>query len=147
MTYEQSTGLWKAQDGRTLAECYSGFQNGRNNPDKQDQVGVGPIPQGWYTATGPEHAGPGETSPHGPYVIRLNPDAGNEMWDRAGFLAHGDNKDHTASHGCIIPIKGKADGNTVLMGRLLREALWKHGQLENQRLQVVKGPWPVIPST
>ena len=142
MTYEQSTGFWKSGDGRVLAECYSGYQNGKNNPDKQDQVGVGPIPQGWYTGTGPEAAGPGETSPHGPYVIRWVPDAENQMFGRAGFLAHGDSIKNpgTASHGCIIPLKGKVDGNVVLTGRPLREALWEHGKTEGQRLQVVSGP-------
>lgn len=141
MTYEQSTGLWKSGDGRVLAECYSGYQIGKNNPAAQDKVGVGPVPQGWYTLAGPEHAGPGETSPHGPYVIRLVPDPENEMWGRGGFLVHGDSIQHpgTASHGCIIPLKGRVDSDVVLTGRPLREALWKHGQLENQRLQVVAG--------
>lgn len=145
MTYEQSTGLWKSVDGRVLAECYAGYQKGKNNPDFQDKVGLGPLPQGWYTLTGPEHAGKGETSPHGPYVIRLVPDPENEMYDRSGFLVHGDSIAHpgTASFGCIIPLRGKVDGSAVLAGRALREALWKHGQLEVGRLQVVRGPWPV----
>lgn len=145
MTYEQSTGLWKSGDGRVLAECYSGYQKGKNNPGLQDQVGVGPIPQGWYTLTGPEAASPGETSPHGPYVIRLVPDPENRMFGRGGFLAHGDsiNTPGFASHGCIIPLKGKVDSDKVLTGRPLREALWKHGLLEAGRLQVVSGPGTV----
>ncbi len=145
MTYEQSTGYWRASDGRLLAECYSGFSTGKNNPDLQDKIGLGPIPIGSYTLGVPEHAGPGETSPHGPYVIRLTPDPENEMHDRAGFLVHGDSiqAPGTASHGCIIPVKGKVDSDKTLSGRPLREALSKHADLEARRLTVVKGPWPL----
>lgn len=152
MTYEQSTGYWRSGDGRLLAECYSGFSIGKNNPDKQDKIGLGPIPRGRYTGTGPEHVGPGETSPHGPYVIRWKPDNNTRVaiigLDRGpdSFLAHGDNKNHDASHGCVIPVKGKVDGDMVLTGRPLREALWKHGETENQQLDVVRGPWPLTPS-
>lgn len=146
MTYEQSTGLLRSGDGRVLAQCYSGYQNGKNNPAMQNVIGVGPVPQGGYTLTGPEAAGPGETSPHGPYVIRLVPDPENEMYDRAGFLIHGDSIQHpgTASHGCVIPLTGVVDSDVVLAGRPLREAIWKHAGLEAYRLQVVSGPVSTI---
>lgn len=152
MIYEQSTGLWKSQDGRVLANCYSGAGVGKNNPDKQSVHDVGPIPTGWYTLQEPEFTEPGETSPHGPYVIPLKPDPGNDMDgdptqdlpDRSGFLAHGDNQHTpgTASKGCIVPLYGRVDGAMLLFGRMLREALWEHGKKEGQRLQVVTGPWP-----
>lgn len=154
MTYEQSTGLWKSGDGlRILARCYSGAGEGKNNPDKQSVHDVGPIPTGWYTLGEPKFTKPGETSPHGPYVIPLTPDPGNDMDgdptqdlpDRGGFLAHGDNQHApgTASKGCIVPLSGRVDGTMMLYGRMLREALWAYSQKENRRLQVVSGPWPL----
>ncbi len=146
MIYEQSTGLWKSGDGqRVLAHCYSGAGVGKNNPDYEAVVDMGPLPIGWYTLQEPEYVKPGETSPHGPYVIPLAPDPRNAMFHRGGFLAHGD-KVHapgTASKGCIVPLTGRVDGEVVLAGRMLREALWEHGKTEGQRLQVVSGPWPV----
>ena len=145
MIYEQSTGLWKAADGRILAQCYSGAGVGKNNPDYESVIDMGPVPIGWYTLQEPEYAKPGQTSPHGPYVIPLKPDAENTMFHRGGFLVHGDNMHApgTGSEGCIIPLTGKVDGDVVLAGRALREALWAHGTTEGQRLQVVAGPVPV----
>jgi hypothetical protein len=145
MIYEQSTGLWKSGDGRVLAECYSGAGEGKNNPDLEQVIDVGPVPVGRYTLLDPEYTKPGETSPHGPYVIPLKPDADNAMHGRGGFLAHGDNMhaSGTGSEGCIVPLRGKVDGDVVLTGRPLREALWEHGKTEGQRLQVVPGPWPL----
>ena len=43
--------------------------------------------------------------PHcGTYVIRLEPDPGNNMCSRSGFYIHDDSTTHLgfASHGCII---------------------------------------------
>jgi hypothetical protein len=61
--------------------------------------GQGPIPVGGYTIGDPVD-GP----PLGPVRMRLDPDAGNDMFGRSGFLIHADNSDHdyTASEGCII---------------------------------------------
>lgn len=73
---------------------------------------MGPIPRGGYELTGPENVE--KAGPHGPFVIRLVPHLTNEMCGRAGFLIHGDNKDGTASNGCIIP-----EG-----GRPTREKIW-----------------------
>lgn len=154
MIYEQSTGFWKSGDGKIiLARCYSGAGEGKNNPDKQAVHDVGPIPRGWYTLQAPEFTKTGETSPHGPYVIPLKPDPGNDMdgdpdhdtEDRGGFLAHGDNVHFpgTASKGCVIPLNGRVTGKVVLAGRMLREALWEYGKTEGQRLEVVSGPWPL----
>ncbi len=159
MIYEQATGLLKANDGRILAQCYSGFGVGKNNPAYQSVHNTGPIVQGWYTLLEPMYAKPGETSPHGPYVIPLKPDAANDMdgdptktlTPRSGFLMHGD-KLHapgTASQGCVIPLSGKVDGTITLFGNLLREAIWKYAQTEQCRMQVVSGipPSPVVSST
>jgi hypothetical protein len=84
---------------------YSGFddplsgQAGKNNPDLQNVHEVGPIPVGRYVIGSPH-----DTLTHGPFVLPLTPDAANEMFDRSGFLIHGDSvvEPGTASRGCII---------------------------------------------
>lgn len=101
-TYRQSSGDLFDAKGELVATGYSGFGPGRNAPTWQDHHDVGPIPQGTYTIGAPECVViPG---PHGPFVLRLQPDPTNEMWGRSGFLVHGDSKAHggCASHGCII---------------------------------------------
>jgi RHS repeat-associated protein len=76
---------------------YAGTGNGRNNPDADNQTGVGPLPRGLYTV------GPAFKHPHaGPGTRRLIPDPSNDMHNRSGFLIHGDNQRNDASNGCII---------------------------------------------
>lgn len=107
--FQQSTGTL-SQNGQAVCVGYAGKGEGKNNPDMQDVVGIGPIPVGTYTISAPY-----DTVAHGPYVLRLTPDPANDMKGRAGFLLHGDNKDHTASEGCII------------MPRPVREQVWNSG--------------------
>jgi hypothetical protein len=112
-TYKQSTGALTAADG-TVYNGYSGSQGiGYNNPSEQDVPNVGPIPEGEYTIEGP----PYDTTTHGPYVMRLVPNPGNQMYGRSSFLLHGDSLSHpgAASEGCIV------------MGRTIREAVWNSG--------------------
>lgn len=87
------------KDLQWVARGYSGFGEGKNDPEKQTIHDVGPIPRGNYSI-GPPH----DTADHGPHVLRLTPVAGTEMFGRDGFLIHGDSIAHpgTASHGCII---------------------------------------------
>ena len=82
--------------------CYSGYQDGKNNPAMQDKQGVGPCPQGTYSIGFPQYVK--VAGPHGPYVLPLTPDPANQMFGRSGFLIHGDSIDHPgfASFGCII---------------------------------------------
>lgn len=123
--YRQSTGelglgiyeityTWES----FLGTGYAGTGAGRNNPDRDHVKNEGPLPRGWYTIGEPR-----DTPAHGPFVMRLIPDAANEMHGRAGFLCHGDNPQHDASLGCIV------------LARTLREALWKSG---TRRLQVIR---------
>jgi len=109
LTYAQGLGVLSAKDG-FLATGYAGADEGKNNPAMQDVKNVGPLPRGKYTITGPECVGTTFPCPdchgatahrHGPYVLRLHPVQGNEMFGRAGFLVHGDNGHGTASEGCI----------------------------------------------
>lgn len=95
-SYSQSTGQL-SRDGNIVATGYSGRAEGRNNSTMQDRHNVGPIPRGVYSISDPF-----DTETHGPFVLRLTPDVGNEMFGRSGFLMHGDNAAHDASEGCII---------------------------------------------
>ena len=103
--YEQATGKL-THNGLFVSFGYSGLEDGKNNPDMQTHIGLGPIPRGKYTialivdgegnAVDYEH----KKAP----VMRLVPDAANDMFGRDGFLIHGDSisAPGTASHGCII---------------------------------------------
>lgn len=129
-TFQQSTGNL-SRDGVFVADCYSGAGEGKNNPDMQNVPNVGPVPRGSYTITGAEcngeipcdQCGGSASHHHGPFVLRLHPDPGDEMFGRAGFLIHGDNSTHTASQGCI-----------VTPNRTVRENILASGDL---RLQVI----------
>ena len=82
---------------------YSGFETdraeGKNNPELEKVEDVGPIPVGTYRIGSPR-----DTLTHGPFVLPLKPDPGNEMFGRSAFLIHGDSvvDPGTASRGCII---------------------------------------------
>lgn len=100
-----------------VERSYAGYGVGRNDPSYQDVANVGPIPVGMYTIQSPR-----DTEKHGPFVLPLLPDPKNRMYQRAGFLIHGDNATHDASKGCII------------LSRQAREQIW---QSNDRRLRVV----------
>jgi hypothetical protein len=99
--------LWKQASGELYlrgspvvapyARGYAGLGAGKNNPDLQCVQDIGPIPAGWYTI-GQATADPA------PLTLPLQPDPGNEMCGRSGFLIHADNiaKPGWASNGCIV---------------------------------------------
>jgi hypothetical protein len=95
-TYRQGSGEL-LHDGVVVATGYSGNGECMNCAARQDVPNHGPIPRGKYVI-GERH----DTEAHGPVVMRLTPDPGNEMYGRSGFLCHGDNSTHTASEGCIV---------------------------------------------
>lgn len=101
-TYKVSTGELADQAGTVVGTGYSGRDSGLNNPDAEQDKGVGPIPAGrWIVGTFFDH-------PHlGPCVSRLIPSSEppkTETFGRTGFFIHGDNAEanHSASDGCII---------------------------------------------
>lgn len=104
--YEQISGKLRDSDGNVVGIGYSGGGDGKNNPLMEHVVDVGPIPAGTYTIEGP----PINTKAHGPYVLKLTPDANTTAFikslgrDPATFLMHGDSIPHpgTASEGCVI---------------------------------------------
>ena len=91
---------------------YSGNGEGRNNYKMEAVKDVGPIPAGTYSVETPI-----DTSEHGPFVLPLTPNAKNTMFDRSGFLIHGDSVEAPgcASKGCII------------FQRIIRELIWQSG--------------------
>lgn len=119
-TYTQLTG-WLSKSGKNLYRGYSGRDKGKNNPQMEDVKDTGPIPTGTYKIGFPMN-----TTTHGPYVLPLTPDPKNIMFDRAGFLIHGDSikEPGTASHGCIILPRGA------------RELIYQSGDHE---IEVVSG--------
>jgi type VI secretion system (T6SS) effector TldE1-like protein len=118
-TYAQKTGEL-LHDGQHVATGYSGFQDGKNNPDMQAVHNMGPIPEGGWTIVGP----PFDSTDHGPFVLRLENTPDTDTFGRSGFLMHGDSKEAPgcASHGCII------------MPPLVRKQVWSSSDTD---LQVV----------
>ena len=126
-TYAQKSGELQ-QDGKPVATGYSGAGAGKNNPALENVPNVGPIPQGNWTIAGP----PADTAGHGPYVLKLNPEASTETFGRGGFLMHGDSKEHPgcASHGCVI------------LPRAVREQVWNSGDRELEVLAEIPSATP-----
>ncbi len=124
-TYAQKSGELQ-QDGKHVANGYSGAGAGKNNPAMEQVHNVGPIPQGEWTITGP----PINTAEHGPYVLKLEPSETTPTFGRSGFLMHGDSKQSPgcASQGCVI------------MPRAVREQVWKSGDTELQVVTEVPPP-------
>ncbi len=124
--YEQRTGRLRHND-TSVATGYSGFGPAKNDPLRQHEAGLGPIPQGAYSLGAVEEEGP-----HGPVAIHLLPLTGTETFGRSAFMVHGDSVEYPggASHGCIIvPRKVReamADGRdrllVVLSGNFLEVA-------------------------
>ena len=102
--YNITTGQMLNPDSTELAIGYSGGNcgknpEGKNNPDMQNVKNIGPIPCGDYTIFKPAFADPVK----GPLCMRLIPEVGNNMFNRGGFMIHGDtNPAGNASEGCIV---------------------------------------------
>ena len=128
-TYRQRTGDL-LRDGRFVSRGYSGKDDGdgipepgegKNDPSKQSERGVGPIPVGTYVIGQPfTHATAGTL------VMRLSPLAGTNTFGRSGFLIHGDSRKMpgSASRGCIV------------LPHAIRRTIWE--SMDHQ-LEVVSG--------
>lgn len=97
-TYKQSTGeLFR--DGKLIETGYSGVPTNKNNPDREQVRGMGPIPRGRWKI------GSTGTS-KGPLTITLYHIDGNTYSrDMGTFRMHGDKRRGMkgfASEGCII---------------------------------------------
>jgi hypothetical protein len=115
LVYEQATGRTLVkQSGQydTIGVGYSGSlsKGGKNDPRKQCEQDIGPIPRGLYRIGPP---GPGPS----PYSLRLTPDPSNDMCGRSNFLIHGDSISHP----------GNASEVCIILSRSEREAIVKTG--------------------
>lgn len=106
--YNQSTGHLEHVDnmsGQTTdyGYGYAGRGDGLNSPSAQGRQGIGPLPQGTYTI-GPKQNNVTNSGHTLRNSMRLTPLPTNNMFGRAGFLIHGDNRlrNNTASQGCMI---------------------------------------------
>ena len=103
LVYEVANGLLFLGDNRDALVCiatgYAGAPSARNDPDRQDEKGVGPIPVGvWHIDAPKDH-------PRlGPQAFHLEPDKAVQVYGRSGFFIHGDNSrgGGSASNGCIV---------------------------------------------
>jgi hypothetical protein len=111
-------------DGRRIAFGYSGNGAAKNNPLAQSEANHGPIPQGLYTMQEPI-----DSPTHGPYAIPLVPFPSNLMFERFGFLVHGDS--------LVSP--GQASDGCIILPRSVREQMWNSG---DHTLSVVSGFMP-----
>ena len=111
-TYVQKTGAL-LRNNQPVGKGYSGFDNGKNNPDLQAVQNIGPIPQGTWTIVGP----PFNSAEHGPYVMRLTPDKNTHTFGRSGFMLHGDS----------IEAPGCGSRGCMIMPRTVRELVWQSG--------------------
>lgn len=98
--WEQAKGRLLDPNNNYVCLGYSGFEQGKNNPQMQNVRGVGPVPCGLWQI--------GELVPYGhelgPNVMPLSPQPGTETFGRDGFFIHGDSIEHPGdgSHGCIV---------------------------------------------
>lgn len=102
LVYNSSTGAFGVEDAVgmfvPLFRGYSGAGLGRNEPEREKEKSVGPIPRGRWKLDAPRNH-----ERLGPFAIGLEAD-GWRPYGRSGFFIHGDNKaaNGTASTGCII---------------------------------------------
>ena len=97
--FQRDGTMTRADLGTEVFSGYSGAPEAKNDPARQAEHNVGPIPVGVYSI-----AAPVDTLLHGPFVLGLTPDPRNQMFGRSGFLIHGDSivNPGSASEGCII---------------------------------------------
>lgn len=133
--YTQRTGEWHGPARDLMGVGYAGWDDGdgvvepgegKNDPSKQTERGIGPVPVGDYVIGRPfNHPTIGE------FVMRLEPMDGTETFGRSGFLIHGGNPKGGSSQGCIV------------LPRLVRERIWQTG---DRHLRVVAEPSaPAVP--
>lgn len=91
--------LYDYPTGKVWFGIWSGHGDAANDPTREREKGIGPLPAGLYRYGQPRDGG------HlGPFVLDLTQIAG-ASFDRSLFRVHGDTAGdiaHTASDGCII---------------------------------------------
>ena len=92
--------LYDAAGTLIASGIWSGHNDAANDPTREREKGVGPLPKGVYMI-GPLRDG----GALGPDVMNLDPAPGTNTFGRSLFRIHGDNSTpapHDASDGCII---------------------------------------------
>ncbi len=105
-TFSQSSGSISCVDENNNSyyekNGYAGTGEGRNNPEAQDQLGIGPLPRGDWQTVGNWYNSPDT----GKNTIVLLPLSRNECEktkrDCTSFRIHGNNARNDASQGCIV---------------------------------------------
>lgn len=99
ITFDRKLGILMV-NGLIVKGVWSGHGDARNDPSREQEKGIGPLPAGKY------EIGVMHNSKHlGPDVMQLFPYPSNKMFDRSEFFMHGDHAndtDFSASDGCII---------------------------------------------
>lgn len=100
ITFDRKAGTLTFGDGHVEHGIWSGHGDAANDPSRERDHMIGPLPGGMYRMLDPR------TSPQlGTYVLDLTPFPANEMFGRSLFRIHGDtvnDANHAASDGCII---------------------------------------------
>lgn len=106
LVYSQSTGrLNEFGSNRLIGTGYSGRPEARNNPDRQGERAIGPIPRGFWRIGEPYESA--RTGPRTIPLYKLDENPGDDVdavTGRSAFRIHGDSirAPGTASSGCII---------------------------------------------
>lgn len=99
ITFNRAKGTLTFSSGLVLAGIWSGHGDAANDPSREREKGIGPLPAGDYEIGAPRDGG------HlGPFVMDLKQISG-DSYGRDLFRIHGDTVDdenHEASDGCII---------------------------------------------
>lgn len=110
--YLQTGHLLTPQGAPSAHWWYSGRGQGLNNPSREDEEAIGPIPRGTWTMA----AFLSYPTSLGPVAIHLLPDEKTRQRivllgrDPVSFYAHDGNKAETltASEGCLVCLQGTA---------------------------------------
>lgn len=99
ITFDRKSGRLTDNNGKLIATVWSGHGDAANDPSREREKGIGPLPAGLYKVGAPRDGG------HlGPFVMDLTMIEG-DSFGRDLFRMHGDHandNDHSASDGCII---------------------------------------------
>ncbi|MBS0967655.1 DUF2778 domain-containing protein [Nissabacter archeti] len=108
-TYHQSTGEIY-HNSRYRGKGYAGRMTNKNNPDRQQVKGLGPLPRGRYKITAKTHS-------KGPVTLVLEQIEGT-TFGRSAFRIHGERR---------RPPVGWASEECIILDRDIREAIWDSG--------------------
>jgi hypothetical protein len=100
--FDRRSGTVTLSSGKVLSRStWSGHGSAHNDPAREQQKGIGPLPAGDYDL-GPLQAHHGHL---GPDVMALTARPGTQTYGRGDFFWHGDHPNDTdwsASDGCMI---------------------------------------------